>query len=227
MAHENLRRAFVAAGAFVAAVVTVGACGGTQTPAPTLPLVPSASPSAASVAQGFPEEHKLLHFHSKRFGLVLPLPDGKGWKINDHSQTELVATHATTTSKLVVTVFADPELMSRQKCEEKARERKLVPAGEMRTVEQQIVTGPEAYDTRVWIAVEPPTTPGKPIVGHVFAFGGFLRKCLFFHFRSEVPTPKDEEALSSRLAIARLRVLDGITIDPFIEPPKEKPSISH
>ncbi len=157
---------------------------------------------------------------------MLPLPDGKAWRINDHSQAELVATHAPTKSTIVVTVFADPELMSRKTCEEKARARNLVPAGDMRSVEQQVVTGPEAYDTRVWIAIEPPATPGKPLIGHVFAFGGFLRKCLFFHFRSEVSTPNDEDALSSRLAIARVRVLDAIKIDPFVEPPKEKPSVA-
>jgi hypothetical protein len=223
MAHQSLKL-LTRVSSILA--LTIGACGGTQ-PAPPLPLATSAtaSPSASATAASFPEEKKLLHFHSKRFGVQLPLPDGKGWKINDHSQPELVATHAATTSKITLTVFADPELMNRQKCEDKSREKKLVSATEMRVVEQQIVTGPEAYDTRVLIAIEPPAMPGKPIIGHVFAFGGFLRKCLFFHFQSEVPTANDEETLSARLAIARVRVLDAIAIDPFIEPPKEKPSV--
>lgn len=228
MAHEGLNRTYarIVRGAAVAALVTTGAasqaCGGAPAPEPALPVATSASAAPAPAAP-FPDEPKLRHFHSKRFGLVLPLPDGQRWKIDDHSRTELVATHAGTSSKLTIGVFADPELMSRQKCEEKARERKLVPTAEMRTVEQQIVTGPEAYDTRVLIAIEPGS--GGKIVGHVLAFGGFLRKCLFFHFESEVASPNDEEVLSSRLATARVRVLDAIKIDPFPEPPREKPSV--
>jgi len=201
------------------------ACGSPPAQAP-LPMAASASAApVSSQAASFPEEKKLLHFHSKRFGLTLPLPDGRAWRIDDHKHVELVATHAATSSTLTVLSFTDPDLVNRQKCEEKAREKGLVPRAELRTVEDQVVTGPEAYDTRVWTAIEPPPTPSKPLVGHVIAFGGFLRKCLFFHFRSEVPTPRDEDVLSTRLAVMRLRVLDGIKVDPFIEPPKEKPSI--
>jgi hypothetical protein len=201
-------------------------CGGAQEAQPVVPEVASSAPaSSVAPAASFPEEKKLLHFHSKRFGLTLPLPDGRGWKIDDHKQIELVATHAGTSSKLVVLSFADTELVNRQACEEKARAKGLVPKVEMRQLEEAIVTSPEAYDTRIWITIEPPATPTKPLVGHVFAFGGFLRKCLFFHFQSTVPTPNDEDVLSSRLAVARIRVLGGITIDPFAEPPREKPTV--
>ena len=208
--------------------LTLAACGGAgQEGQPLAAVAPSASASSSAPAgaASFPEEVKLARFHSKRFAMVVPLPDGKAWRIDDHTHTELTATHAATQSKLVVTLFADPELMNRQKCEEKARERKLVPPGEMRTVEEKITIGPETYDTRVWVAIEP-GAPGKPLVGHVFAFGGFLRKCLFFHFSSEVPSANDEDVLSARLAVARTRVLDGITLDPFAEPPREKPGPS-
>src|SRR5207302_616791 len=86
----------------IALAVSVAACGdgGNQGAHPALPLASSAASSSSasaspeSGAPRFPDEPKLLHFHSKRFALSLPLPDGRAWRIDDHSHVELVATHA-------------------------------------------------------------------------------------------------------------------------------------
>jgi hypothetical protein len=202
-------------------LASFAACGGA--PANTeAPLSSASAAPIASVAPGFPDEPKLAHFRSKRFGMTVPLPDGRGWKIDDHSRPELVATHAGTKSKLVVTLFKTDDPMNRQKCEQLARDRKLVSDAPLHAVEDAVVIGPESYDTRVLVAVTPPASPGAPLVGHVLAFGGVLRSCFFFDFTSEVASVNDEDALSARLAIARTRVLDGITIPPFGQIQEEK-----
>ena len=84
---------------------------------------------------------------------------------------------------------------------------------ELGTVDDQNVTGPDAYDTRVWVAVEPGAAPGAPLTGHLFAFGGLLRRCLFVHFATSVASDRDEPVLSARLATARTRIVGAITLD--------------
>ena len=156
--------------------------------------------------------------------MSIPLPDGRTWIVDDHSQRELIATHALTRSKLVLYAFAEPELMSRQRCEARVREMNLVPTRTLQTVDDQTTIGPDAYDTRIWVALETGGKPGAPLAGHVFMFGGFLRKCLFAHFSSEVDTDRDEPVLSSRLATARMRIVGAVTVEPFDEPPRDRPS---
>jgi hypothetical protein len=77
----------------------------------------------------------------------------------------------------------------------------------------------------VLVAVEPPTQPGQPLLGDVLAFGGFLRKCVFFHYQSEVPSAdaNAEAELATRLALARTRIFEGIELDPFADVAREAP----
>jgi hypothetical protein len=56
--------------------------------------------------------------------------------------------------------------------------------------------------------------PDAPVGGHIFAFGAFIRQCLFVHFESEVPSAKEEEVLSSRLALVKVRLVGAIALDP-------------
>jgi hypothetical protein len=121
--------------------------------------------------------------------------------------------HEATRSRLVLATWNERELMNRARCEERARARGLVPA-DLETVEDSATVGPEAFDTRVWVAVRPGKTAEAPVSGHVFAFGAFIRRCLFVHFESEVPTGKDEEVLSSRLALVKVRLVGALVMDP-------------
>jgi hypothetical protein len=158
-------------------------------------------------------------YHSKRFALSLPLPDA-GWRIDDHSQPELVATHAPTHSRVTIRLFRTADLAGRTQCEAIARDHNLVPEGDLRTVEDQAAVTQGSFDTRVWVALDA-GPPGTPLTGHVMAFGGFLRKCYFFRFSSQVRDARDEAVLSSRLAYARARILGGLRLDPFGEPSRE------
>jgi hypothetical protein len=170
--------------------------------------------ASAPEPEAFPrEETRWPKFHSVRFRVTLPLPDGKAWKIDDHSQPELNAAHDATRSHLVFSMWNEHDLMNRARCEEKARERGYVPA-DLATVEDTVTVGPEAFDTRIWVAIKPGANAEAPVKGHVFAFGAFLRRCLFVHFESEVPNGKDEEVLSSRLALVKVRLVGAIALDP-------------
>jgi hypothetical protein len=188
-----------------------GAGGGAERPKPP-PPAPVQSAEAFSR-----EEARWPKFHSVRFRITVPLPDGKAWRIDDHSQPELHAVHDPTRSRLVFYMWNEHELMNRARCEERARTRGLVPGDPQRpleTVEDTVTVGPEAFDTRVWVAIRPGTNAETPVSGHVFAFGSYVRRCLFVHFESEVPSAKQEEVLSSRLALVKVRLVGAIALDP-------------
>jgi hypothetical protein len=188
-------------------------------PAPRPATVAPAKPVAVS----FPDDTRPLpRFHSRRLSLFLPLPDGHTWRIDDHSRPELVATHEPTRSKVLVAVFHTDGLVGRTQCEALARERKLVPASELHPLEDQTGITQQTFDTRTLVAIDPGSGPDQPLVGHVMAFGGFLRKCFVFDFSTEVDGASDEPILSARLAYARARVLGGLELDPLGTVEREK-----
>lgn len=199
-------------------VVACGGAGEAETPA--------SRPSDVrppSDAQGYPEdEARWQKFHSKRFGITLPFPDGRSWRIDDHSRDELVAAQASTSSTAVLEVWSEPELMNRAKCEERARARGLVPEGRFATVADEVTVSPEAYDTRVWVALKTGGNESSPLEGHLLAFGAYIRKCLFFRLTSAVPSGRDESVLSARLASARVRMFGKIALDDFDAVPRQK-----
>ncbi|HTQ46326.1 MAG TPA: hypothetical protein VMI75_26400 [Polyangiaceae bacterium] len=206
-------------GLILALALVLGAC---AAPAEHAVVVPSATrPPEVAFSD---DPRPLPHYHSKRLALTVPLPDGHAWRIDDHTQPELVATHEQTHSKVVLAVLRADELVGRQQCEALARDRKLVPDGKLRTLEDAVDVTQENYDTRIWVAVEPGSGPTSPLVGHVLAFGGFLRKCYVFHYSTEVGAAADEPVLSARLAYARERILGGMQLDPFAAVPREKPA---
>ncbi len=221
MAHEGLigvparAAAFLLRGMTFLAPFLVGACGG----GPRRVAAPLHAEGGQGKGGAFPDEPgALLRYHSLRFKLSVALPDGRAWKIDDHHARELVATHAPTRSTLTLYTFSEPELMNRQLCEARSREAGLVTLDEPRTVADETTTGPDAYDTRIWIALEAGVAPGPTLTGHAFLFGAYIRKCLFVHYATSVPSGKDEPTLTSRLATARLLILAGLRMEPFDEP---------
>jgi hypothetical protein len=174
-----------------------------------------ASPSAASFAT---DAKPLPVYRSRRLSLSLPLPDGRAWRIDDHSQAALVATHAPTRSRIVVATFAAGELVGRAQCEELARAKSLISSdapGTTRPVEDTVAITHGAFDTRIEVLVEPGSGPAGALGGRVMAFGGFLRKCFVFVYSTAVDGAADESVLSGRLAFVRARVLGGLELAPF------------
>jgi hypothetical protein len=180
-----------------------------------------AAPAPAQEASFPSEPTALLRYHSARFGLSIPLPDGRAWRIDDHHDGVLVARHAPTRSTLTTLTFTDPDLMNRQKCQERAEAMGLLALREPRTIEDETTVGPASFDTRIWIALETGSSPGAALVGDAILVGAHVHKCLFARFVTEVPAADQEPVLSSRLAIARLRILGGLLLDAFDRAPRE------
>lgn len=190
---------------------------------PSTPVAPP--PALRTPAAAFPDDAgPLLRYHSARFALSLPLPAGRSWRVDDHSRAELVATHAATRSKVVLALFRTDEVVGRAQCEALAHDRKLYPAGDLHVLEDESGLTQQTFDTRTVVAIAPGSGPDRPLVGHVMAFGGFLRKCFVFDFSTEVDGAADEPVLSSRLAYARARILGGLELDPFGAVPRETPA---
>jgi hypothetical protein len=172
---------------------------------------PAATPAASAHDDA---TGPMPRYRSRRLRLSLPLPDGRAWRIDDHSRPELVATHAETRSRVVVSVFNAGELVGRAQCEDLARSRGLVPTGDLRPLEDETIFTQGTFDTRIEVALEP-AAPDGLLRGHVMAFGGFLRKCYVFVYSTEVSTASDESSLASRMALARSRILGGLELDSF------------
>lgn len=211
-------------------VLTVGApllacAAAAPTPPPPTPLGPP-----AVAAPRFPSDDAAWgRYHSKRFNLSFPLPDGKGWRIDDHSRPSLFALHEATGSKVHVLTTQEDDLVNRQKCEVRARNLGWVTSTNLTTVDDETTVGPEAYDSRIWVALDA-AKPGGALEGHVYLFGAFIRRCLLVHVSTVVASAKDEGVLSERLALARARIVRGLTVDPprvtdEATVPRDKPDI--
>jgi hypothetical protein len=188
---------------------------------PAAPASPA--PPAPQAPVAFPEgPAPLARYHSKRLALSVPLPNGREWRIDDHSGPELVLRHEPTRSTIVVAILYADELVGRSQCEKLALEHRLLPRGDLQTLEDEVTVTQRTYDTRIRVALAPGARPESPIVGHVVAFGGFLRKCFVFDFATQVDGASGEAVLSSRLAFARARILGGLELDPFAAAAKDE-----
>jgi hypothetical protein len=188
------------------------------------PATPAAAAPRARVPIAFPDDPTPLpRYHSKRLALSVPLPNGREWAIDDHSQPELVLRHDPTRSTIVAAVLRADELVGRTQCEALARESHLLPREDLRTLEDEVAITQGNYDTRIRVALAPGARPESPMTGYVVAVGGFLRKCFVFTFATEVDRAADEPVLSSRLAFARARILGGLELDAFASVPRDRP----
>lgn len=152
-------------------------------------------------------------FHSKRFRLSLPLPDGRAWRIDDRSRPYLFAVHEATRSRLSLIGTHEASLMNRERCEVRAKELGFVPEGGGDVVDDETALLGGTYDARVRVAMGLNERTGA-IDGHVLVFGAFLRQCLLVHVETSVASPGEEASLAARLAAARARIVRGIVLDP-------------
>ena len=177
----------------------------------------AAAPKPVVVQQTPPEPpaftagSHLLRFHSTRFDVSIPLPDGKSWRIDDHHAPVLRATHEATRSVVELAIWREEELVNRAMCEKRAYEKRLIqePAGE--EISTELVGIPTGWDTGVWIGAD---HDDKTITGQLVAFGAFIHKCMAFRFETKADL-KDATTVSDRLAFARLRVFGGLEPDTF------------
>jgi hypothetical protein len=207
-------------------MLALASCGDPAPAAPPRTVADATAPSAPRFAT---DDASWGRYHSKRFLLSFPLPDGKTWRIDDHSRPSLLALHEPTSSRVAILTTQEDDLVNRQKCEDRARALGWIASPTLTTVDDQTTIGPEAYDSRIWVALDA-AKPGGALEGHVYLFGAFVRRCLLVHVSTKVPSAKDEDVLSERLALARARIVRGLMIDaPRITDdavvPRDKPEI--
>jgi hypothetical protein len=154
---------------------------------------------------------RMARFHSTRFDISVPLPDGKAWRIDDHHAPVMRATHEATHSIVEIAIWREEELVNRANCEKRAYEKSLIkePAGD--EIATELVGIPTGWDTGVWIGAD---HDDKTITGQLVAFGAFIHKCMAFRFETKADL-KDATIVSDRLAFVRLRVFGDLQPDTF------------
>lgn len=214
-------------GATALAACALLACAGAPEPA-----APRKLAAPAPAVPTFSEDRaRWGSYHSGRHELVLPLPEGKSWHIDDHAAPELRATHAATDSRITLVNRLEDEPMSRSKCEVRASEQRFVPTARLDVIEDMegpLLLGRDALDAHVVVGVEHAPAAGDggakgSVTGHVLAYASLLRRCVWFHFETRVRAGA-EDALSSRLALARAKILGGVRLDAFGEVRRELPT---
>ncbi|HEY3592228.1 MAG TPA: hypothetical protein VGL13_00080, partial [Polyangiaceae bacterium] len=145
---------------------------------PPASLSESAGQAIDARRDGSFEGAKWGTFHSKRFELSLALPDGSGWKIDDHTSHWLKADHPPTRSTLRVRSWAENQVMTRKDCYARARDwsPNLPEIDEQELVDDRLrrLWGP--YDTRVAAGMRAGDATSER--GFVVAVAGDLRRCM-------------------------------------------------
>ncbi len=201
------------------------ACGPAAVVAPATPSKPVPIVETRPKALG---DGPTGDFVSLRFGLKLPLPDGKSWRIDDHDSGWLVAKHAASASDLVVRVWREETVMNRARCEERARLWRKIPERESADiVEKHSVDVPAGFDTVVEVGVIAPAPagkkarPGEDLRGVAMAFGGKGRRCFAWIYTTSAGGSGAEAVLGERLATMVQGSLSATTtvneLDPQID----------
>lgn len=189
-------------------------------PAPTAPA-PQASARPAAI-DPIAAGARFGAYRSARFNLVLPLPDAEAWRIDDRGERWLAATHAASSSALLVRTWREDEVVRRASCEERARLwRKLPERAGSRLLEARALALPPEHDTIAEVRLRP-STKTEPAEGFVLAFGGWAKRCFAFVFVTRAPS---ERAVAERLATMVDGSLTRIRFESELLPEREERGI--
>ncbi len=207
--------------ALLLAAALVG-CGSSPTPTAPRPVAPTPAPTWRDPLASEP----IGIFHSKRFDLSLPLPDGRGFAIDDTRGPWLVAKHAGSRSTLLVRRWRELSAIDRDGCEAVARRGRSLPSLDAAdVVDVRNLPVPPDHDTVATAALfrpapRPPATTA-PLYGLVLAFGAWSRQCFAYAFVTELDGPGAEPIVAERLvrmmdqSLAALRARSDL--DPSLE----------
>jgi hypothetical protein len=204
------------------ALAALAGCGGPPSPPPAPPR--PAAPPPETVADLDPlTAGPIGIFRSKRFDLVVPLPDGRGFAIDDTRGPWLVARHAGSRSTLLLRRWRTPGITTRDACERAARDGRPLPsldAAEL--IEVKSVAVPPDHDTSATVALyRPPArdgAPPPPLFGMVLAFGAYARQCFAFAFVTEADGAGAEAIVAARLQRLVDQSLGGIQARSDLDP---------
>jgi hypothetical protein len=192
-------------------------CAGAPAPPPPAPSVPR--PPALPRLDAGP----WVEIVSRRFEIRIPLPDGAAWRIDDAAGSWLSATHAASSSSLLVRLWREDDPMSRTKCEERARAGGKLPAIDPAdVVNRRPIAVPPDFDTVVETAVRK-APAGPSIEALAVAVGGLGRRCFAYVFRtSVVDSAAGERAAGVRLAMMVEQSLSGLVLENALSPRLER-----
>jgi hypothetical protein len=191
--------------------------GGCEAPPPVPPPAPSAVETAPPAPSAAPPS-AFGTYHSRRFELRVALPDGHGWRIDDHSGPWLSATHEATGSALLVRTWTEDGRATRARCEDQARLwQKLPDPGVTESVQRQSINAPDGFDTLVQVGVVP-GKPGAPFEAFAVAFGARAHRCFAFVYTTSASGPGAEAIVGERLAAIVERSLGGVVIESALTP---------
>jgi hypothetical protein len=166
-------------------------------------------------------------FVSKRFGVRVPLPDGRAWRIDDHAENWLVATHTPSGSVLLLRAWRQDAVVNRQRCEDTARLwRKLPERDRAEIVTRKAVKVPPDFDTVVEVGVVP--SPGQVkganavIDAFAMAFGGWAHRCFAYVFTTSARGQAAEEVAGERLGTMVQGSLEKLVFESDLEPQIER-----
>ncbi|WP_438023683.1 hypothetical protein [Sorangium sp. So ce233] len=182
-------------------------------PPPPPPRTALPPPPPSTLGDG-----ELGEYRSERFDLRLPLPDARGFRVEDREGPWLVATHAASSTSLLVRTWREDGRASRAACEARARLWRDLPRPDrsLTAVERRIDV-PEGFDTVVEIGVAD-APPGAPIEGFAVAFGGYGRRCFAFIAETRAAGPSAERLVAERLAAVVELSLGGLRLEREVAP---------
>ena len=153
-------------------------------------------------------------FASKRFDLTIALPDGHAWRIDDHKTHWLVASHPASSTVVRVRMWREPELMSRDRCERRARDwtRDIPIIADARLLERR--SEPElpapGYDTELVSGIANAQRQGELVEGFILGFGASMKRCIAMVLTTSSNGPGASERVGDRLGIG-MRLLESIS----------------
>ncbi|MFO0660964.1 MAG: hypothetical protein U0165_14200 [Polyangiaceae bacterium] len=200
---------------------------------PTSAKAPVASASASSSAEpstGW--AGRWATFRSKRFGVVLPLPDGPSWKIDDHNTPWLTATHEPTKSSIKLRILLGDEPFTSQRCEDRIRqiEPTLPSRSNKDAVDLGAVDGLSEWDATAFAVIAPHPADKSKTLARYLLTAAHVRKCMVIYVSTEASGPTAGAVLGDRLGdvaqgiVARLKLDAGIETDPPRLPRPPTPS---
>jgi hypothetical protein len=208
----------------LAAALSLAACEAQPPVAPSPPPAPAPAPPPAPAPLS---DLAWGTFPSHRFQLQLPLPDGRAWRIDDHSGPWLSATHPASQSALVVRSWTEDGHVTRERCEERARLWRTFPnPARAEEVKARSMDAPAGFDTFVSIGVLPGKSPDDPIAGFALAFGGHAHRCFAWAFTTVARGPGAAAVVGERLATMVERSLGKVVVESELVPhiPRDLPN---
>ncbi len=165
-------------------------------PPPAAPAPAAAPPTLSDADWG--------RFRSERQGLSIPLPEGKLWRIDDHSSSWLDAVHPPTQSRLRARAWLEPKPANQARCEAEARRfAPDIPVPAEGAIVDQFESSDmfaSGFASRVVVGIDDADPKSGEVGGYVLAVGVEGRRCVAMVFAVRGSGVKGE-VLAERLGL--------------------------